>query len=144
MDKKLHIKPNKSLSNLQILFFLLITGFLIIFIGARFLLVGAWPIIIFGLAEFLILVTCTIYFLRKIKKTEKICLGEKTMYLQNLDGEEIVENNKYNLNWSKIKNERGSLSIMYAGKKKFFANFLSEDRRLKLKRILEKYNSISN
>ena len=143
MDKKLHIKPNKSLSNLQILFFLLITGFLIIFIGARFLLVGAWPIIIFGLAEFLILVTCTIYFLRKIKKTEKISLGEKTMYLQNLDGEEIVENNKYNLNWSKIKNERGSLSIMYAGKKKFFANFLSEDRRLKLKRIIEKYNSIS-
>jgi predicted regulator of Ras-like GTPase activity (Roadblock/LC7/MglB family) len=66
------------------------------------------------------------------------------MYLQNLDGEEIVENNKYNLNWSKIKNERGSLSIMYAGKKKFFANFLSEDRRLKLKRIIEKYNSISN
>ena len=144
MDKKLHIKLNKSLSNLQILFFLLITGFLIIFIGARFLLVGAWPIIIFGLAEFLILVTCTIYFLRKIKKTEKISLGEKTMYLQNLDGEEIVENNKYNLNWSKIKNERGSLSIMYAGKKKFFANFLSEDRRLKLKRIIEKYNSISN
>ena len=144
MDKKLHIKPNKSLSNLQILFFLLITGFLIIFIGARFLLVGAWPIIIFGLAEFLILVTCTIYFLRKIKKTEKISLSEKTMYLQNLDGEEIVENNKYNLNWSKIKNERGSLSIMYAGKKKFFASFLSEDRRLKLKRIIEKYNSISN
>lgn len=144
MDKKLHIKPNKSLSNLQILFFLLITGFLIIFIGARFLLVGAWPIIIFGLAEFVILVTCTIYFLRKIKKTEKISLIEKTMYLQNLDGEEIVENNKYNLNWSKIKNERGSLSIMYAGKKKFFANFLSEDRRLKLKRIIEKYNSISN
>ena len=144
MDKKLHIKPNKSLSNLQILFFLLITGFLIIFIGARFLLVGAWPIIIFGLTEFLILVTCTIYFLKKIKKTEKISLSEKTMYLQNLDGEEIVENNKYNLNWSKIKNERGSLSVIYAGKKKFFANFLSEDRRLKLKRIIEKYNSISN
>ena len=144
MDKKFHIKPNKSLNNLQILFFLLITGFLIIFIGARFLLVGAWPIIIFGIAEFLILLTCTIYFLKKIRRTERISLSEKTMCLQNLDGNKIVESNKYNLNWSKIKNERDSLSIKYAGKKKFFANFLSEDRRLKLKRIIEKYNSISN
>ena len=143
MNKNLHIKPNKSLNNLQILFFLLITGFLIIFIGARFFLVGAWPIIIFGIVEFFILVSCTVYFLRKLKRTEKISLGEKTMHLQNLDGDEIVENNKYNLSWSKIKNERDSLSIIYAGKKKFFANFLSEDRRLKLKKIIEKYNSMS-
>ena len=97
MNKNLHIKPNKSLNNLQILFFLLITGFLIIFIGARFFLVGAWPIIIFGIAEFFILVSCTMYFLRKVKKTEKISLSEKTIHLQKLDGEEIVENNKYNL-----------------------------------------------
>ena len=143
MNKNLHIKPNKSLNNLQILFFLLITGFLIVFIGARFLLVGAWPIIIFGIVEFFILVSCTVYFLRKLKRTEKISLSEKTMHLQNLDGDEIVENNKYNLNWSKIKNERDSISIIYAGKKKFFANFLSEDRRLKLKKIIEKYNSMS-
>ena len=143
MNKNLHIKPNKSLNNLQILLFLLITGFLIIFIGARFLIVGAWPIIIFGIVEFFILVSFTVYFLRKVKKTEKISLSDKTMHLQNLDGDEIVENNKYNLNWTKIKNERGSLSINYAGKKKFFANFLSEDRRLKLKKIIEKYNSMS-
>ena len=143
MNKNLHIKPNKSLNSLQILFFLLITGFLIIFIGARFFLFGAWPIIIFGIVEFFILVCCTIYFLRKVKKTEKISLSEKTMHLQNLDGDKIIENNKYNLNWSKIKNERDSLSIIYAGKKKFFANFLSEDRRLKLKKIIEKYNSMS-
>ena len=143
MNKNIHIKPNKSLNNLQILLFLLITGFLIIFIGARFLIVGAWPIIIFGIVEFFILVSFTVYFLRKVKKTEKISLSDKTMHLQNLDGDEIVENNKYNLNWTKIKNERGSLSINYAGKKKFFANFLSEDRRLKLKKIIEKYNSMS-
>ncbi len=143
MNKNLHIKPNKSLNNLQILFFLLITGFLIIFIGARFLLVGAWPIIIFGIAEFFILVSCTVYFLRKVKRTEKISLSEKTMHLQNLDGDEIVENNKYNLSWSKIRNERDSLSIIYAGKKKIFASFLSKDRRLKLKKIIEKYNSMS-
>jgi hypothetical protein len=41
------------------------------------------------------------------------------------------------------KNERDSLSIIYAGKKKFFANFLSEDRRIKLKKIIEKYYSMS-
>ena len=65
------------------------------------------------------------------------------MHLQNLYGDEIYENNKYNLSWLKIKNESDSLSIVYAGKKKFFANFLSEDRRLKLKKIIEKYNSMS-
>ena len=144
MQKKLHIKPNKSLSNLQILFFLIITGFLITFIGARFLLVGAWPIIIFGIAEFLILVSCTIYFLNKVKKTEKISFDSKTMYLENLDGKDLVEQNSYNLNWTKIDNEKGALSLTYAGKKKFFAKFLSEERRLKLKRIIEKYRSYTN
>ena len=144
MQKKLHIKPNKSLSNLQIIFFLIITGFLITFIGARFLLVGAWPIIIFGIAEFLILVSCTIYFLNKVKKTEKISFDSKTMYLENLDGKDLVEQNSYNLNWTQIHNEKGALSLTYAGKKKFFAKFLSEERRLKLKRIIEKYKSYTN
>ena len=62
------------------------------FAQGEFLLVGAWPIIIFGIVEFFILVSCTIYFLRKLKRTEKISLSEKTMHLQNLDGNEIVEN----------------------------------------------------
>ena len=80
MSKNLHIKPNKSLNNLQILFFLLITGFLIIFIGARFLLVGAWPIIIFGIAEFTILVVCTYFFYQNSKKGEKISLTNSKKY----------------------------------------------------------------
>ncbi len=144
MKKILHIKPNKSLSNLQILFFLIITGFLITFIGARFLLVGAWPIIVFGMVEFLILVTCTFYFLKKVKKTEKISFDNQTMYLDNLDGKKLIEKNSYNLNWSQINNEKSSLSITYSGKKKLFAKFLSENKRLKLKKIIERYRSYAN
>ncbi len=144
MIKKLHIKPNRSLSNLQILFFLFITGFLIIFIGARFLLVGAWPIIIFGIIEFSVLVICTYFFVKNLKKTEKISLVSKSMQLEQLDGNAVVEQNSYNLNWLKIKNEKNSLSVNYAGKKKIFASFLSEDRRKKLKRIIEKYSSSSS
>ena len=144
MIKKLHIKPNRSLSNLQILFFLFITGFLIIFIGARFLLVGAWPIIIFGIVEFSVLVICTYFFVKNLKKTEKISLESKSMQLEQLNGDTVVEQNSYNLNWLKIKNEKNSLSVNYSGKKKLFAGFLSEDRRKKLKRIIEKYSSSSN
>ena len=144
MIKKLHIKPNRSLSNLQILFFLFITGFLIIFIGARFLLVGAWPIIIFGIVEFSVLVICTYFFVKNLKKTEKISLESKSMQLEQLDGDTVVEQNSYNLNWLKIRNEKNSLSVNYSGKKKLFAGFLSEDRRKKLKRIIEKYSSSSN
>ena len=144
MIKKLHIKPNRSLSNLQILFFLFITGFLIIFIGARFLLVGAWPIIIFGIVEFSVLVICTYFFVKNLKKTEKISLESKSMQLEQLDGDTIVEQSSYNLNWLKIKNEKNSLSVNYSGKKKLFAGFLSEDRRKKLKRIIERYSSSSN
>ena len=144
MIKKLHIKPNRSLSNLQILFFLFITGFLIIFIGARFLLVGAWPIIIFGIVEFSVLVICTYFFVKNLKKTEKISLESKSMQLEQLNGDTVVEQNSYNLNWLKIKNEKNSLSVNYSGKKKLFAGFLSEDRRKKLKRIIEKYGSSSN
>ena len=144
MIKKLHLKPNRSLSNLQILFFLFITGFLIIFIGTRFLLVGAWPIIVFGIVEFCILVICTYYFVKNLKKTEKISLETKSMQLEQLDGDSVVEQNSYNLNWLKIKNEKNSLSVNYAGKKKLFASFLSEGRRKKLKRIIEKYSSSSN
>jgi hypothetical protein len=44
----------------------------------------------------------------------------------------------------KIKNEKNSLSVNYSGKKKLFASFLSEDRRKKLKRIIEKYSSSSS
>tara|TARA_B100000676_G_C17777423_1_gene680017 strand:+ start:291 stop:725 length:435 start_codon:yes stop_codon:yes gene_type:complete len=139
MQKKLHIKPNKSLNNLQILFFLFVTGILIAFIGARFVLVGAWPIIIFGIVEFCILVWCTYLFVKKLKKTEEISLDHKTMYLNNLEGEKITERNKFNLNWTKIISEKDSLSISYAGKKKNFAKFLNEKRRNKLKRIIEKY-----
>ena len=144
MKKKLHIKPNKSLSNLQIACILIITGFLITFIGARFLLVGAWPIIIFGIVEFLILVICTFYFLKKVKKTEKISFENQLMRLDNLDGEKLIEKNSYNLNWSHINNEKDSLSITYSGEKKFFAGFLSEDRRIKLKKIIERYRSYTN
>ncbi len=144
MIRKLHIKPNRSLTNLQILFFLLIIGFFIIFIGGRFLLLGAWPIIIFGLVEFSILVICTIYFVKSLKKTEKISLESKSMQLEQLDGDEVIEQNSYNLNWLKIKNEKNSLSVNYSGKRKLFASFLSEDRRKKLKRIIEKYSSSSS
>ena len=144
MIRKLHIKPNRSLSNLQILFFLFITGFLIIFIGARFLLVGAWPIIIFGIVEFSVLLICTYFFVKNLKKTEKISLESKSMQLEQLNGDTVVEQNSYNLNWLKIKNEKNSLSVNYSGKKKLFAGFLSEDRRKKLKRIIEKYSSSSN
>ena len=144
MIKKLHIKPNRSLSNLQILFFLFITGFLIIFIGARFLLVGAWPIIIFGIVEFSVLVICTYFFVKNLKKTEKISLESKSMQLEQLDGDAVIEQSSYNLNWLKIKNEKNSLSVNYAGKKKLFGGFLSEVRRKKLKRIIEKYSSSSN
>ena len=144
MTRKIHIKPNRSLTNFQILFFLFITGFLIIFIGGRFLLVGAWPIIIFGIVEFAILVTCTYFFVKSLKKTEKISLESKSMQLERLDGDEVIEQNSYNLNWLKIKNEKNSLSVNYAGKKKIFASFLSEDRRKKLKRIIEKYSSSSS
>ena len=98
MIKKLHIKPNRSLSNLQILFFLFITGFLIIFIGARFLLVGAWPIIIFGIVEFSVLVICTYFFVKNLKKTEKISLESKSMQLEQLDGGAVIEQSSYNLN----------------------------------------------
>ena len=58
------------------------------------------------------------------------------MQLERLDGDEVIEQNSYNLNWLKIKNEKNSLSVNYAGKKKFFASFLSEDRRKKLKELL--------
>ncbi len=144
MQKKLHIKPNKSLTNLQILFFLFVTGFLIAFIGARFVLVGAWPIIIFGIVEFSVLVWCTILFVKKLKKTEEISLDQQTMYLNNLDGDRITEKNEYNLNWTKIINDKDSLSIAYAGKKKTFAKFLNENRRAKLKKIIERYKSFTN
>ena len=143
MQKKLHIKPNKSLTNLQIVFFLFVTGFLIVFIGTRFVLIGAWPIIIFGIAEFCILALCTLFFLKNLKKTEEISLEQKTIYLNNLDGEKIIESNEYNLDWTRIINEKDSLSIAYAGKKKKFAKFLNEKKRAKLKKIIERYKSFT-
>ena len=124
MKRQIDIKPNKSLNHIQIIFFLIITGCLIFFIGARFLLVGAWPILIFGIVEFLLLVFCTILFVHYTKKKQRIILNKDEVRIQKLQDEGIVDDQSYNLHWSSIKNEKNNLSLSYAGKKIYLLNFL--------------------
>jgi uncharacterized membrane protein len=121
--------------------FLLLIGFLILFIGIRFVFVGAWPIIIFGIAEFTILVVCTYFFYQNSKKGEKISLTNSKIILNNTleDKEEKVL--EHNLAWTKVKNENDSLSLNYSGKKTLFARFLNNQRRVKLKKIIDRYKS---
>ena len=104
MKKQINIKPNKSLNQKQILLFLTITGGLIFFIGVRFVIVGAWPILIFGIIEFLILVFCTYLYVNFTKRKERIILDQQEMKIQKLDDKEIVSDQSYNLYWSNIKN----------------------------------------
>lgn len=141
MRKNIYITPNKSLSGEQIIMFLLLIGFLILFIGIRFVFVGAWPIIIFGIAEFTILVVCTYFFYQNSKKGEKISLTNSKIILNNTleDKEEKVL--EHNLAWTKVKNENDSLSLNYSGKKTLFARFLNNQRRVKLKKIIDRYKS---
>lgn len=141
MRKNIYITPNKSLSGKQIIMFLLLIGFLILFIGIRFVFVGAWPIIIFGIAEFTILVVCTYFFYQNSKKGEKISLTNSKIILNNTleDKEEKVL--EHNLAWTKVKNENDSLSLNYSGKKTLFARFLNSQRRVKLKKIIDRYKS---
>jgi uncharacterized membrane protein len=141
MKKNIYITPNKSLSGKQIIMFLLLIGFLILFIGIRFVFVGAWPIIIFGIAEFTILVVCTYFFYQNSKKGEKISLTNSKIILNNTleDKEEKVL--EHNLAWTKVKNENDSLSLNYSGKKTLFARFLNNQRRVKLKKIIDRYKS---
>ena len=141
MKKKIDIKPNKSLNQKQILLFLTVTGGLIFFIGVRFVIVGAWPILIFGIIEFLILVFCTYLYVNFTKRKERIILDQQEMKIQKLDDKEIVSDQSYNLYWSNIKNNRDNLTLNYAGQKKIFAKFLNPQRRLKLKKIIERYKS---
>ena len=141
MKKNIYITPNKSLNGKQIIMFLLFIGFLILFIGIRFVFVGAWPIIIFGVAEFTILVVCTYFFYQNSKKGEKISLTNSKIILNNTleDKEEKVL--EHNLAWTKVKNENDSLSLNYSGKKTLFAKFLNNQRRAKLKKIIDRYKS---
>jgi len=141
MKKRLDIKPNKSLNHKQIILFLAITGGLIFFIGVRFVIVGAWPILIFGIIEFLILVFCSYLYFNFAKKKERIILDQEEMKIQKLNDQEIEDDQSYNLHWSSLKNNKNDLSIHYAGKKNAFASFLSPQRRLKLKKIIERYKS---
>ena len=141
MKKQIDIKPNKSLNQKQILLFLTITGGLIFFIGVRFVIIGAWPILIFGIIEFLILIFCTYLYVNFTKRKERIILDQQEMKIQKLDDKEIVSDQSYNLYWSNIKNNRDNLTLNYAGQKKIFAKFLNPQRRLKLKKIIERYKS---
>ena len=141
MKRRLDIKPNKSLNHKQIILFLAITGGLIFFIGVRFVIVGAWPILIFGIIEFLILVFCSYLYFNFAKKKERIILDQEEMKIQKLKDQEIEDDQSYNLHWSSLKNNKDDLSIHYAGKKNAFARFLSPQRRLKLKKIIERYKS---
>ena len=141
MKKQLDIKPNKSLNHKQILLFLAITGGLIFFMGFRFVIVGAWPILIFGIVEFLILAFCTYLYFNFAKIREIIILNQKEIRIQKLKDQEIEDDQSYNILWSSLKNNKDDLSIHYAGKKNVFARFLSPHRRLKLKKIIERYKS---
>ena len=141
MKRRLDIKPNKSLNHKQIILFLAITGGLIFFIGVRFVIVGAWPILIFGIIEFLILVFCSYLYCNFAKKRERIVLDQEEMKIQKLNDQKVEDDQSYNLQWSSLKNNKNDLSIHYAGKKNAFARFLSPQRRLKLKKIIERYKS---
>jgi len=141
MKKQITIKPNKSLNNKQIIYFLIFTGLIIFFIGIRFSILGAWPILIFGLIEFGILTTCTFLYYNYTKNKQTLTLNKNEIQIQKICDQEIVDNQKYNLHWSQIKNNQDSLSLHYAGKKNIFANFLSGKKRLKLKKIIERYKS---
>lgn len=141
MKKQITIKPNKSLNNKQIIYFLIFTGLIIFFIGIRFSILGAWPILIFGLIEFGILISCTFLYYNYTKNKQTLTLNKNEIQIQKIFDQEIVDNQKYNLHWSQIKNNQDSLSLHYAGKKNIFANFLSGKKRLKLKKIIERYKS---
>ena len=141
MKKQITIKPNKSLNNKQIIYFLIFTGFLIFFIGIRFLIVGAWPILIFGLIEFGILVSCTVLYYNYSKNKQKLTLENNEIQIQKIHDQEMLDDQKYNLQWSQIKNNDDCLSLHYAGKRNIFGNFLSSKKRLKLKKIIERYKS---
>ena len=141
MKKQLDIKPNKSLNHKQIILFLIITGGLIFFMGIRFVIAGAWPILIFGIVEFFILVLCTYLYFNFTKKKERIILNQEELQIQKLNDQEIEDDQSYNLYWSSLKNNKDDLTVRYAGKKNAFAKFLSPQRRLKLKKIIERYKS---
>ena len=141
MKKQLDIKPNKSLNHKQIILFLIITGGLIFFMGVRFVIIGAWPILIFGIIEFFILVLCTYLYFNFAKKKERIILNREELQIQKLNDQEIIDDQSYNLHWSSLKNNKNDLTVNYAGKKNTFAKFLSPQRRLKLKKIIERYKS---
>ena len=65
--------------------------------GVRFVIAGAWPILIFGIIEFLILVFCTYLYFNFAKKREKIILNQEEIRIQKLKDHEIEDDQSYNL-----------------------------------------------
>ena len=141
MKKQLDIKPHKSLNHKQMILFLIITGGLIFFMGVRFVIIGSWPILIFGIIEFFILVLCTYLYFNFAKKKERIILNQEELKIQKLNDQKIEDDQSYNLHWTSLKNNKNDLTVNYAGKKNTFAKFLSPHRLLKLKKIIERYKS---
>jgi len=134
MKKQLDIKPNKSLNHKQIILFLIITGGLIFFMGVRFVIVGAWPILIFGIVEFFILVLCTYLYFNFAKKRERIILNQKELKIQKLNDQKIEDDQSYNLHWSSLKNSKDDLTVHYAGKKNTFAKFFKSSTSIEIKK----------
>jgi uncharacterized membrane protein len=134
MKKQLDIKPNKSLNHKQIILFLIITGGLIFFMGVRFVIVGAWPILIFGIVEFFILVFCTYLYFNFAKKKERIILNQEELKIQKLNDQKIEDDQSYNLHWSKLKNNKDDLTVHYAGKKKYIRKIFKSPTSIEIKK----------
>ena len=134
MKKQLDIKPNKSLNHKQIILFLIITGGLIFFMGVRFVIVGAWPILIFGIIEFFILVLCTYLYFNFAKKKERIILNQEELQIQKLNDQEIEDDQSYNLHWSSLKNNKDDLTLHYAGKKNTIRKIFKSPTSIEIKK----------
>ena len=138
MNRNFTIKPNKSLSNSQLFIFLAIMIFLTLFIGVRFLFLGAWPILIFGMVEISLLIFCTYVYLKYSKQKERISINNKEITIIKKDSKKSIIKGPFNISWVRFSEIDNQIVLNFTGKKIFFAKFLSEKKRKQLINILNK------
>jgi len=136
------LTPNRSLSRAGFIVLLSLVGVANLVMGIAFMVMGAWPVLIFcGLDVALVYFAFRLNY-RSGRMTETIEIGRSSLVLMRIHPSGATERYELNPYWARInlaESPDGSNELKFAshGRELTFARFLSNDERRELAAALK-------
>ena len=139
LDLKLY--PNRSLNKPSVLFIRLIFFILTSSIAIYFALLGAWPVAIFLIIDFLIIYYALSFNIKSTRAYDRIILKKKLL-IRKKSAKGLVKEFSIDPTWLRLKvcyyNNSGHLSVISKGRSIEIGKFLNVKELKKLAKVIKK------